>query len=485
MLAPADDVTLRAQPRRAALLVATVIRPSTWVALAVLAVPLGSQSSPGGPTATPSDAALIVAVVFAFVAVLRGQRSTLGAHALACARSVPAVGLLVVGVVSAAVTVVANNYPASLIGGIRFLELFVLGPFAVMVSMRSRRDAMTVLGSLVGLALAEGAFGLWQSVTGHGASINGADVRAVGTFGAYNIESLAELCGLALIASLAVAVVTEGRTRWLAAAATVFLCLPLAASMSRGMYVAAVVAAVVVISRGRPGRLVAVVAIAGLAAALVVPPLVASGTGLGNRVGSLISANADPDQSVKDRLALWAAARDMAVDHPLSGVGPRAFPDHRDPYAGLSLLGSSDISIGSNFQQVALDSPHDLYLLIASEQGLVALAAYGTLFALVLARALVISSRRRSDASTALALVAAGMLATLLVMLISGDLGGPGSIFIAFTVGVAARAAVDLDLVGHGIGWMRSRARTFSSAGARTERGITPVPVGAKYGGSS
>ena len=66
------------------------------------------------------------------------------------------------------------------------------------------------------------------------------------------------------------------------------------------------------------------------------------------------------------------------VDNPLTGVGLRAFPDFRDAYADFSLLGSSDISFGSSFERVALESPHSLYLLVASEQGLVALLVFVT-----------------------------------------------------------------------------------------------------------
>lgn len=433
-------------PSVARRVVRTVSRPSTWVALAVLAVPLGSQLAPSGATATPSDAALVMAALIAFVGLLRGTASPLGVHALRCARSVPAAGLLVLGVVSLVAATVATDYPGNLVGAVRFLELCALAPFAIMTALRTRFDAVLVVGSLVLLAVFEGAVGVWQYLTGNGAGIDGESIRAVGTFGAYNIASLATLCGLGVLTALAVAVVLRGRGRFLAAAVAAALAVPLFASMSRASYVAVVAVAVLVVSRGRPRRLLAALAIAGLTAALVIPPLVASGSELGQRVESLLTAGSEPDQSVKDRLALWAAARHMATDRPLTGIGPRAFPDHRDAYADLSLLGSSDISFGSSFQRVALDSPHDLYLLIASEQGLVAALAYVTVFAVLLARTLIIAARRRSDATTAFALVAAGIFGYELVNSITGDLGGPGSIFFALSLGLIARAAADIDL---------------------------------------
>ena len=49
--------------------------------------------------------------------------------------------------------------------------------------------------------------------------------------------------------------------------------------------------------------------------------------------------------------------------------------------------------------------------------------------------------------------------AALLVMLLTADLGGPGSIFIAFTMGLAARGAADIDLEGRMPTWPVRRRR--------------------------
>jgi O-antigen ligase len=447
-------------------------RPSTWVASAIAVVPLGSHLAPSGASATPSDVVLIVAAGIALLELLRGESSASGAHALRSARSVPGACLLLLAVVSLVTSLTAANFPASVIGGVRFLELFALGPFAIMVALRTRLDAVVLFSALVGLALFEGAIGVWQFLTGNGAGINGESIRAVGTFGAYNIVSLAVLCGLGIVTGLGAAVVLDGRRRLMAGAGAGLLALPLAASLSRASYVAVAVAAVVVVSRGRLGRLLIGLACGGFLLALVIPPLVASGSELGMRVGSLLSANAEPDQSVKDRLSLWSAATEMATDRPLTGVGPRAFPDHRDAYADLNLLGSSDISFGSDFQRVALNSPHDLYLLIASEQGLLAAAAYITVFAVLLARNLVIAARRRSDGSTALSLIAVGLLTFQLVNSITADLGGPGSFFIALTMGVAARGAADVDLTGRTPSW-----RPDAVPGRPGHPAAAPVPL--------
>jgi O-antigen ligase len=404
-------------------------------------LPVYEGASPLSPLATLSDLVLMVAIILTGWMLLRRER-------LDMLRSVPAIGLLVLGFASLVVTVLGTDFPQNIVGGARFLELFVLAPLAVMTSLRRRADALVVVGSIVGLALVEGSIGLFQALSGTGAAIGREHIRAVGTFGAYNIGALAGVTGVGLVICLAVAVVRRGRLRWAAAAGALLLLLAHLATLTRGAWVATAVAAVVVVSRGRPVRLFTTVAAALLVAFVVLPPLAQSNTEIGHRVDSLLSAESVPDQSLTDRLALWRAAEQMALDQPLTGVGPRAFPEHRDAYADLSLLGSSDISFQSdvNFEQVALKSPHNLYLLIASEQGLVVLLLYGTLAALLLVRGLMRAARRRSDESTQLALIGAGLLVFELMSTVSGDIGGPGSVLLGMAFGLAGWAAADIDL---------------------------------------
>jgi len=383
--------------------------------------------------------AILVAVVLAGLAIVRGEQ-------LRMVRCPPAVGFLILGFSSMTIAVLGTRMPENLIGGARFVELFFLGPVAIMIALRTRVDAFLVLGALVAVSIFEGVLGLVQFLTGSGAGISGQDVRAVGTFGAYNIGSLAEITGVGVVICLAVATVYAGRLRWAAGGTALFLVLPHLASFTRGAWVATVAAAVIVLSRGRPARLLATVAMALALATVILPPLAVSQSDVGQRVASLVAATSAPDQSVVDRLELWNAASRMALDHPLIGVGPRSFPEYRDAYAALALFGSSDISFESDFQQVELRSPHDLYLLIASEQGLVVLFIYLSVLATLFVRALVRATRRRRDFSTALALIGVGLLARELVTLLTADLGGPGSIMIALTLGIAGWAASDIDL---------------------------------------
>ncbi len=414
--------------------------PSTWVALAVLALPFSSSSGPTAATVTPSDLLIVLAALVAGWTLLQGRQ-------LAVVRSVAAVPLLVLAALTCAAGLVAGGFPGSMIGAARYVELFFLAPIAVMVALRTRRDAVVVVGSVVGLAVVEGAIGVFQTLTRTGASIGGEYIRAVGTFGAYNILALAELCALGLVVCLAFGVILSGWARWTALASAAGLAVPLALSLSRGAWVAAAVAVVVVISRGRLERLLVAAGVLAVTTVSVVPLVVASGSDLGRRLASLTSVLSSPDQSFTDRLELWGAAARMALDHPWTGVGPRAFAEHRDAYAGLSMQAASDISIGNDFQQVALESPHSFYLLVASEQGLVVAVAYTTVLVLLLTRGLARASRPRSDLSTAVSLAGAGALAYQLVGMVTGDLGGPGSILVAVTVGLAAWAAADRDLV--------------------------------------
>jgi O-antigen ligase len=444
-------------------------RPGSWIAAAVLLLALPSSGdASSGAAATPSDLALVIAALLAAKELLRGRQ-------LAMARSIPALGFLAIAVMSLVAAAVAQNFPDNVIGAMRFVELFLLAPLAVMVALRNRTDAAVVLGSLLGLGLFQGLLGLVQFVTGTGAGIGEESIRAVGTFGAYNIGTLAHLTAMGYVICLAAAVVQRGRVRWWGAAGAVVFALANVAALSRGAWVAMALATVVILSRGRPARLLATVATVGLLGALILPPLVASGSPVGERVGSLLVADAAPDQSVMDREALWRAAVQMAFDHPLTGVGPRAFPEARDAYADFSLLGSSDISFGADFARVELKSPHSLYLLIASEQGLVAAAVFVAVLAVLLARGLVRTARRRSDLSTTVALMGVGLLAYEIMVMVTGDFGGPGSILTGIALGLAGWAAADLDLLGR----TAPPARPREDAPVEAPR-LLPVGAGAR-----
>ncbi|MBJ7452352.1 MAG: hypothetical protein JHC71_09745, partial [Blastococcus sp.] len=291
-------LTLPRQLPRLADVTGLAARPAAWIAVAVLLLAAVPAAGSGGSSLALSDVALAVAGVLAAWSVLRGEQ-------VAVVRSVPAVGFLAIATMGLIAAALAHNFPTNVVGAVRYVELFLVAPLAVMVALRTRTDAVILLGALVGLGVGEGALGLVQFATGTGAGIGADSIRAVGTFGAYNIGTLAQLTAMGFVICLAVVIVQDGALRAWAAAAATLLALANIAALSRGAWVALAFAALVTLSRGRPARLLATVTAALALAALLLPPLVTSETAIGERVASLLSSDSAPDQSLVDREALW------------------------------------------------------------------------------------------------------------------------------------------------------------------------------------
>jgi hypothetical protein len=85
----------------------------------------------------------------------------------------------------------------------------------------------------------------------------------------------------------------------------------------------------------------------------------------------------------------------------VAGVGLKGFPEHRDGHASLALSSGSDTEgAGAAFRKQPLLSPHNMYLLVLSEQGLVGLLALaGSWLALLLCGVRGLVRVRRSDAA--------------------------------------------------------------------------------------
>ena len=67
------------------------------------------------------------------------------------------------------------------------------------------------------------------------------------------------------------------------------------------------------------------------------------------------------------------------IDHPVTGVGLRHFPLFRDTYAPMSLSSGGDVlDATQGFRRVELLSPHNFYLLVLSELGIVGAMAFAT-----------------------------------------------------------------------------------------------------------
>lgn len=361
----------------------------------------------------------------------------------------------------AAATVASQDPAQSLSGFVREAQVFVLVPLAVLLAVRDHRDQRLVLRAFVAAAVIEGGYGTFQYVTGTGASYEGVTQRAVGTFGAQDIMAMSVVVSYGLLAALACALrarrAGERRSAALYGGTAVALLVPLALSFSRGSWIATAVAACSVLALAELRLLLKTLLFGAAAAVVLVGGLGLGGSAVSARLTSIGSvAGAGVDHSVTDRYDLWTTAERIWADHPVTGVGPKEFPAFRDAHAPLRLSSGSDTDGAgtTGFAKEPLLSPHNMYLLLLSEQGLIGLTAFAALFLGLLVGA-VRGAARGSAAGFAL-------LLWQLVDFLYGDIGGTTTVLISVVLGLAAVAGRDA-LAGRA-------APTGPGAGAATTR---------------
>jgi O-antigen ligase len=386
-----------------------------------------------------ADAASALLVVFCAVLLLRNRSRPLTRTA--------AVILAAPAVAFAVATVTSRDLLSSLPGFIRYLQVFVLVPAAVALVLRNRRDFRLVVGALLLLALVQGAVGVQQYFSGTGASYMGQDIRAVGTFGPQDIMGMAMVVSYGVVIALGLGLAPPaGSPRWLGPAAlgcAGVLVVPLALSFSRGAWIATAVACTVVLLLAGV-RLVLRAFVLLIAAGVVLVGGAGVGSDeIGERLGSITRVTAAPDQSVTDRYAMWAAAGSIWRDEPVTGVGLKGFPAHRDAHASLGLSSGSDTAgAGQAYQREPLLSPHSMYLLVLSEQGLtgfVALAGgWAALLVCGLRRLVSGPSVRGGGRGADCGLIATGLLIWQLVNFGYSDIGGVPTVLTAVVLGLAA-----------------------------------------------
>lgn len=414
---------------------AVCARPSLLVAatLASLCVPAGSVALPGDMDLV--DVGSFVLIAAAAVYALRSREVLLG--------QVPLILFSGVVVALALATVTSQDPGDSLTGFVRYTQLFVLVPVAVAIALRDRRDVALVCGAILAVGVLQGVIGTYQYMTGTGASYGSEDVRAIGTFGAADIMGMATVVSYGFLVALGLGLATGGWRRLVLVLVALFLLLPLSFSLSRGAMIAAVCAVAVVLLL-HSLRLAVVAALFATAFATIA----VAGFGIGSetiqeRVESIGSVTSAPDQSVSDRYDLWRSATQMWVDHTVTGVGLKQFPDYRDSYAPLRLSSGSDTADSdSGFSREPLLSPHSMYFLVLSEQGFIGILVFVSLFT-TLAMA---AYRQSRDALTgpvrAVGFVAAGLVTYQLVDFAYGDIGGPTSVLMAVGLGIVARSGL-------------------------------------------
>lgn len=399
--------------------------------VALLALPLGPDDGGG---AHPADAVSALAVLYCALRLVRDRRRPLSRTAAVV------LGLPVLGLAVAAAGALSPE--AGLTGLGRYLQVFVLVPAAVLLLVRDRADVRLLTWSMVGLALWQGAVGVHQYVTGTGASYQGEPIRAVGTFGSQDVMGMATVVSLGLVCAAGLALGrTPVRHRLLAAGCALALLLPLALSFSRGAWIATAVTCAVQLLLAGVRRALAVGA-AAVAAAVVLMGGFGVGTAmLQERVGSITQVTDAPDQSVTDRYTMWAAAAGMWRERPLTGVGLKGFPEHRDAHASLALSsGSETDGAGAGYRRQPLLSPHNMYLLVLAEQGLIGLLALtgSWLALLVLGLRRLRAVRRERGTVPDCAFVACGLLVWQLTDFAYADIGGPSTVLTAVCFGLAA-----------------------------------------------
>jgi O-antigen ligase len=348
----------------------------------------------------------------------------------------------------AVATVTASDVAASIVGFVRYSELFVLVPVAVAMSLRDRLDVRLVAGAIVAVTVVEGAVGVYQYLTGTGAAYAGQYVRAVGTFGADQVLALGAIIGYGLIVTLALGLALRGRPRIALLAAAAFLVLPLGLTLSRGAWIATACAVLVLLVVANWRVATVLVGMAALAVAILV--LGAGGGGsssgtLDERVTSIVSSGSEPDQSVQDRYALWDAAIAIWADHPVVGVGLKDFAEYRDSYASVSLSAGSDVGDPtSGVSREPLLSAHNQYLMVLSEQGTVGILAFGGLLVtLGLGAVLRRPTLLPAAEERFLDLAAPAVMVWTLIDFAYGDVGaGPTSVLLAVVLGLVVRRSV-------------------------------------------
>ncbi|MEV7521619.1 O-antigen ligase family protein [Streptomyces sp. NPDC091371] len=415
-----------------------------------LLAPLPAGDATASGKVGPADAASLLLVFVCAVQALRGR-----------VRELTPLGVLVLGapgVGLAVATMTAGDPYAALPGFVRYLQVFVLVPAAVVLLVRDAGEFRLAAGCFVVLALVQGAVGVVQYATHTGASYQGEDIRAVGTFGPGDVMGMATVVAYGLIVATAVALApgSPGRVRRIAGGAALVLVVPLVLSFSRGAWIATSAAALLVMVLAGIRRALKVLAALGAAGVVLVGGLGVGSEMAAERLASITQVSSAPDQSVTDRYTMWAAAESMWRERPAAGVGLKGFPAHRDGHSSLALSSGSDTAgAGQGYVRQPLLSPHNMYLLVLSEQGLIGLTALAGGWAV-----LVVAGLRRVASGGAggaggvrdCGLIALGLLVWQLTDFLYADIGGPSTVLTGVIIGLAAWWALPSRGAGGGSG---------------------------------
>lgn len=389
-----------------------LLAAARWPEKAVLAVPLAvylpARQALGEAVNVGAADVMLGVLLFGWLFWATSQRT------LRLERDV--VWLLLIMLVGGAALSMANSPEpkTAVFGVVRTIELWFLLFVVVLSCVRSSKAMAWLLQGFVVVALLEAGVGIYQFVSGTGAYVGGSYTRAFGTIGPYSWLDLAIALGaaLCLVAGDLLARPRAGAGRYLALAALVAAVL---ATYSRGVWLALLVALLCMALIEKPRVLVVLIcAVLLLVAVVTANPQ----TDLARRVVSISDPN---DPSVVQRLILWRTAANMFAAQPLLGWGPKSFPVLRDRFAapGLEVYSYHDTLGGS--LKVELLSPHNFYLFMAAERGIIGLATFLALMTLLVFRCARAACDRRSPELASVALGCTGALLFLAIHSIAGD----------------------------------------------------------------
>ena len=214
-------------------------------------------------------------------------------------------------------------------------------------------ELFVVVGGVVA-AMALTSAGSIEAAEG-GWVVNG---RLTGPFSQPN--ELGIFCAALLPVAVACLVTTRSRRRLaVLGLATACLVAAWALSMSRGAWIGGI-AALVCLAVGEPRTRRMLLGVgSAIVATCVVAVMVPANTALLGVIGARIRSLGDPGQNqYDDRPLIWAEAWRQATEHPWLGVGP----------GGYSLAATDSSSAVSSY---GADHPHDLFLTILAERGMV------------------------------------------------------------------------------------------------------------------
>lgn len=294
-----------------------------------------------------------------------------------------------------------------------------------------RRRLRVVTGVTLGAACVLAALALWQVLTGDFSNEWGglARIKHAQIYGDVFEERIAGPLGdpnyfaqmLLLLVPLGLLPTWAGR-RWrrgLALAAAVLLAAATVYTYSRGGALAlGLVVALALLVRGLTWRMVTAAAAGVLVAVLLMPGAFARRLTTLQQILPGQEQVLDPDSSIEKRRLVTRVAWEIFLDHPGLGVGAGNYAARFPSYAARTGFAVREYDDPSEPQY-----PHNLYLEIGAETGMVGLLAFG---ALVLGVFGVLARARRrfldlgqpglADLSAALAIGVAGYLASSLFL---------------------------------------------------------------------